>query len=100
MKNKLVSAAFKSATAYLLLMTAVVILADLYPPVKSFLANLTGHHWTAKGVLGASLFVALIFIFKAFGKDEELSRNISITIASAIIGSLALLIFYLAHYFA
>jgi len=100
MKNRLVSAVFKSATSYILLMTVVVIFADLYPPVKNSLANLTGHHWTAKGVLGFIVFAALTLIFNAYGKDENVSRNISITIASTLVGLVALLVFYLVHYFA
>lgn len=99
MKNKLVSAAFKSATAYILLMTIVTIVAELFLPLKSFLANLTGHHWTAKGVLGVILFIALTIIFTAVGKAGNVSRNMSITIGSTIVGAAALLVFYVIHYF-
>jgi hypothetical protein len=99
MKNKLVSAAFKSATAYILLMTIVTIVAELFLPLKSFLANLTGHHWTAKGVLGVILFIALTIIFTVVGKAGNVSRNMSITIGSTIVGATALLVFYVIHYF-
>lgn len=99
MKNRLVSAAFKSATAYVLFMTAIVIIADLKPPVKIFLANLTGHHWTAKGMLGLILFIVLTLIFNILGKDGKVLRDICVTISATFVGLAALLIFYLVHYF-
>jgi len=99
MKNKLVSAAFKSATVSILFLTVVTICAEFSVQLKSFLANLTGHHWTAKGMLGAILFVALIVLFNATGKEEDVSKSISIAITTTVTGMVALLVFYVIHYF-
>ena len=98
MKNKLVNAALKSAIIYILLMTVVIIVADLYAPLKDFLKSITGHHWTAKGVLGVIIFSALTLVFNFTGKDDEdVAKNITLTIGSAIAGMVAVLIFYLLH---
>lgn len=100
MNNRLVAAAFKSATAYIILMTAVTIAADLYKPLKSFLAGITGHHWTAKGLLGIIFFIVLTAVLNATSKDEDVSKSISMAIGSTIFGMAALLAFYVVHYFA
>lgn len=98
MKNKLVNAALKSAVVYILLMTLVIIVADLFKPLKDFLFSITGHHWTAKGVLGVILFAALTVIFNFTGKDaQNTAKNIDLTIISTAVGMVSLLIFYLLH---
>jgi hypothetical protein len=100
MKNKLVAAALKSACLYILLMTAVIIVADLFAPLKNFLAGLTGHHWTAKGVLGVIFFIVFTLIFNVTGKDDDVHKNTNRVIGSTILGVAALAVFYVVHYFA
>jgi hypothetical protein len=100
MKNVLVSAALKAASIYILLMTIVIIAAEFFKPLKDFLAGVTGHHWTAKGLLGIIFFVVLTLIFNFTGKDDDVKKNIDRAIGSTIIGLVVLGLFYVIHYLA
>jgi hypothetical protein len=98
MKNKLISATLKSATAYIILMTIVIIVADLFAPLKDFLKSVTGHHWTAKGLLGFIFFVVLATVLNFTTQDDDVSKNISWTIGATVLGTVAISVFYMLHY--
>ncbi len=57
MKNK-ISAAAWSASITMIVIVAVILVAEYVASFKSFLASLTGHHWVTKSVLEVILFVA------------------------------------------
>lgn len=48
-----------AATVTIVTVTSVTIWADLAPPVKAWLAALTGHHWVTKSWLSLGLFWVL-----------------------------------------
>jgi len=97
MKNKLASSALKAFSIYAAVIVIMVIAAEFIAPFKNFLAGLTGHHWTAKGVIGALLFILLTFIFNTMGKDDDLGKNINLAIVSTIAGSIVLFLFFMIH---
>lgn len=99
MKNKLAASALKSASIYIAVLVVVIVAAELFSPFKNFLAGLTGHHWTAKGVLGVILFILLTFLFNLKGSDDDLNKNITKTISTAVTGIVVLFLFYIIHYF-
>ncbi|HNX22658.1 MAG TPA: hypothetical protein PKG60_01330 [Spirochaetota bacterium] len=98
MKNKLAVSALKAFSIYAVVMVITVIAAEFIAPFKNFLAALTGHHWTSKGVLGALLFIILTIIFNVKGNDDNLGRNINLAIISAVSGSVVLFLFFALHY--
>jgi hypothetical protein len=98
MKNKLASSALKAFSIYAVVIVIMVIVTEFSAPFKSFLAGLTGHHWTAKGVIGAFLFIILTILFNAKGSDDDLSKNINLAIVSAVSGSIVLFMFFAIHY--
>ena len=98
MKNKLGSSALKVFSIYAAVIVIMVISAEFIAPFKNFLAALTGHHWTAKGVIGALLFIILTAIFNAKGDDDDLGKNINLAIVSAVSGSIVLFLFFAIHY--
>lgn len=100
MKGRIPVSALKAASVYIILMTVTVIVADLFLPLKNFLAGITGHHWTAKGLLGSLIFIILIFIFNAKSGDDDLKKSINFVIISSVTGIIALMLFYTIHYFA
>lgn len=97
MKNNLGIAALKAFCIYAVVIVIMVIAADSFAPFKSFLAGLTGHHWTAKGVIGAALFIILTFVFNAKGNNENLLKNINRAIGTAVSGTIIIFLFYVIH---
>jgi hypothetical protein len=97
MKKRLGIAALKAFSIYAVVIVLMVIIAEFSPPFKKFLADLTGHHWTAKGVIGALLFIILTIIFNAKGTDDNLGKNINIAIVTAVSGSVIIFLFFIIH---
>lgn len=98
MKNNLGIAALKAFCIYAVVMVIMVIAADSFAPsFKQFLAGLTGHHWTAKGVIGAVLFIILTFVFNMKGNDDNLLKNINRAIGTAVSGTIIIFLFYVIH---
>jgi len=100
MKDRVISATLKATSIYIVLMTITIITADLYAPCKDLLKGITGHHWVTKGVLGAAVFAALVPILKFSSKGDDVAQSLSWAIGTAIIGTIAIGLFYILHYFA
>jgi hypothetical protein len=47
----------------LILIVIMTIWSELSKNFKNFLAGLTGHHWTAKGLISLVFFILVYFIF-------------------------------------
>lgn len=98
MKNKLGSSALKAFSIYAAVIVIMVIAAEFIAPFKNFLAALTGHHWTAKGVIGVLLFIIITFIFNTRDGKDDLGKTINFAIISAVSGSIVLFLFFAIHY--
>lgn len=98
MKNKLAASALKAFSIYALIIVIMVIVTEFSAPFKSFLTGITGHHWTAKGLIGLLTFIIFTFIFNVKGSDDELGKNINLAVISAVTGTVVLLLFFTIHY--
>lgn len=81
--------------------TIITIWAEFVAPLKNFLAGVTGHHWVTKGVFAVALF-ALVSVGWALADKNSEARptTIYVAIASTILGSLTLFLFFVWHFFA
>ena len=51
-----------SAAIVILFNTLLAWIKDLYDPLNSFMASLTGHHWTTHGLADIAVFLMLGFV--------------------------------------
>jgi len=100
MKNKLAASALKAAVIYIIVTVVMIIAAEFIAPFKNFLASLTGHHWTAKGVIGVVIFLFFTLLFNAKGSDDDVGKNIGIVIICSVTGAVILTLFFFIHYIA
>ncbi len=73
----------------------ITIATELAEPVKGFLAGLTGHHWTAKGIISLVIFFAVAFIFAKKEDPEDVTGLVRGVLVSAVLGALTIFVFYL-----
>jgi hypothetical protein len=73
----------------------ITIATELAEPVKGFLAGLTGHHWTAKGIISLVIFFAVAFIFAKKEDPEDVTGLVRGVLISAVLGAVTIFIFYL-----
>lgn len=74
------------------------IAAERYAPVKEFLAGLTGHHWTAKGIIALVLFFVTAVVFSKKEDPDDLTGLVVGVIISALAGAFAIFAFYMLHF--
>jgi hypothetical protein len=79
--------------------TLITVAAERSAAVKSFLAGLSGHHWTAKSIIALLLFFATALIFANKEDPQDVGGLITAVLASAILGALAIFVFYLLHFY-
>lgn len=99
MKSKIAAAAW-AANVTMIILVAIIILAEYVKPFKDFLASLTGHHWVTKSVFDALLFVVLFVILGMVMKKQkkESIRVVLSTAITAVISTLVLFGFYIIRF--
>jgi hypothetical protein len=76
----------------------ITIATELAEPVKGFLTGLTGHHWTAKGVISLVIFFAVAFVFAKKDDPGNVTGLVRGVLISAVLGAIAIFVFYLFEY--
>jgi hypothetical protein len=76
----------------------ITIATELAGPVKGFLTGLTGHHWTAKGVISLFIFFAVAFIFVKKEDPGNVTGLVRGVLISAVLGAITIFVFYLFEY--
>jgi hypothetical protein len=88
-----VSAAFAlSAAVTVVFNTLLAWIKDAYEPLNTFMAHLSGHHWTTHGIADVLLFVLLGSVFLSRGTAERIApmRLVAILVGSVIVAGLGL----------
>jgi hypothetical protein len=77
----------------------VTVAAERSSSVKGLLEGLTGHHWTAKGVISMAIFFAVAFLFAKKEDPQDLSKLIRGVLISVVLGAMTIFGFYVLHYY-
>ena len=77
----------------------ITVAAERAAPVKGFLAGLTGHHWTAKGVLSLVIFFVVAFIFAKQEDPADVRGLLRGVLISALLGAITIFVFYMLHFY-
>lgn len=86
------------AITAIVFITAITIAADLYSPLKDWLKENFSHHWIGKGILAIAAFLLAGFLKFLFGKttnEIKIAKNLAVLNWLSIIGSLAILGFFI-----
>lgn len=100
-KPKLILASAYSALVTIIFVVIITIWAEESAPLKDWLKNFSGHHWTTKSIFSLLLFGVmgfLLYITPTTISDKKTSNSIRITLIWTILGCLALTLYYTAHH--
>ena len=95
---------FASALAAIITIVFVVVItvwAELSIPLKDWLKNFSGHHWTSKSIFSALLYVAATVIFYwSFRNPSEvvLRKLLVFLLVFMVLGVLGITAFYTGHH--
>lgn len=78
----------------------ITITSELYKPLKTALAAMTGHHWVTKSVLAVVLLKLTYLLLKrrTTASDKSDTSGIYAVIGSAVAGGLIIFIFFIWHF--
>lgn len=81
------AAAFGLSAAITVVFNVVLaFIKDSYPPLNSFMAQLTGHHWRTHGLADVILFAVLGWLFMSRGIPARgLTIGSAVTVAAATV---------------
>lgn len=80
----------------------ITIWGELSAPLKDWLKNFSGHHWTSKSILSVLLYAAtaVIFYFIFRNADETKTKKALLALLISLpLGALALTLFFAGHHF-
>lgn len=91
-----IQAVARAAIYAVIAITAITILADLYPPAKEWLKNTFTHHWIGKGVIGMAIFAVLAIIEGMRGERTiaKVEQSVRTLIRISLLGTIVLLAFF------
>ncbi len=88
----------RSAIATIVFITLLTILAELWAGLKGFLAAVTGHHWVTKSVFALVVFTAVYLLSPKSKDTEDPARLVAYSLGAAVLGSLAIFLFFVVHF--
>ncbi|OGY66037.1 MAG: hypothetical protein A3I89_00880 [Candidatus Harrisonbacteria bacterium RIFCSPLOWO2_02_FULL_41_11] len=98
---KLIFSSSIGATLAVIFATVITIWGELSPGMKDILKNISGHHWVTKsfGVLAVYLVVfVLTYWLGGIPTPVKVRRSLYMLLAAVILGGVAILGFFIWHY--
>ncbi|OGM98811.1 MAG: hypothetical protein A2915_01505 [Candidatus Yanofskybacteria bacterium RIFCSPLOWO2_01_FULL_41_34] len=100
-KPRLISASALAAIITIVFVVVITIWAELSIPLKNWLKNFSGHHWTSKSIFSTLLYSAATAIFYWSFNDPSgavLRKSLVFLLIFIILGILGVTAFYTGHY--
>lgn len=101
-KQKLVISSAIAAILTIAFVVIITIWAELSVPLKDWLKNFSGHHWTSKSIFSVLLYAAATVIFYLlpvkYG-ENFIKKILCFLLASVALGVIVIAAFYTGHNF-
>ncbi|HEY4523485.1 MAG TPA: hypothetical protein VJK04_01265 [Candidatus Paceibacterota bacterium] len=101
-KQKLIISSAYAAIITIVFVVVITIWAELSVPLKTWLANFSGHHWTSKSIFSALLYTVVTIILYWLPQkevDDYLARALNFLLAFTALGTIIITLFFTGHHF-
>lgn len=102
MNIKIIYSSLIASILAIIFATVVTIWGELSPDLKGFLKNFSGHHWVSKSILVMLIYFMGLAVFYFLPKNmgsEIIRKGLIVLIITTIVGTLAIFLFFISHYF-
>lgn len=101
-KTKLIISSAYAALITVIFVVVITVWAELSAPLKDWLKNFSGHHWTTKSIFSVVVYaasaVALYALFRE-GSGGGARRSLVLLLSGAVLGTIVLTLFFTGHHF-
>ena len=101
-KVKLIYSSAVAAIVSVTFTVVVTIWGELSTPLKEWLADFSGHHWTTKSIFSVLIYFAawgLLYFYSGSVSAKTVRKSLISLVIFSVAGILAILLFFTAHYF-
>ncbi|MEK7596084.1 MAG: hypothetical protein AAB564_00840 [Patescibacteria group bacterium] len=101
-KSRLIFASALAAIVSIAFTVVITVWAELSTPLKDWLKNFSGHHWTSKSIFSVLLFIIAVgmFYFPAGSpSDNHLKKILNFLLFFTVLGVIIIAVFYTGHHF-
>ncbi|MEK7514464.1 MAG: hypothetical protein AAB587_01435 [Patescibacteria group bacterium] len=101
-KSKLIISSAYAAIITIIFVVIITIWAELSAPLKDWLKNFSGHHWTSKSIFSVLLYaVATVVLYLSPHTPDagRLKKTLGLLLASTVLGTVILTLFFTGHHF-
>ena len=101
-KQKLILSSAYAAIITNVFVVVITVWGELSTPLKDWLKNFTGHHWTSKSILSVLLYaVATILFYFIFRNPNEtrIRKSLILLFVSLLLSIAAITLFFTGHHF-
>ena len=101
-KPKIIVSSAYAAIITIIFVVVITIWAELSVPLKDWLKNFAGHHWTSKSIFSVLLYaVATVVLYLSPHKhaDDRLKKILGFVLVSTALGTVIITLFFTGHNF-
>lgn len=101
-KQRLIIASASAAIVTIVFVVFITVRAEFSAPLKNWLANFSGHHWTSKSIFSALVYAVATGVFYFLPQktvDDCLKSTLRYLIVFTALGVVAVTLFFTGHHF-
>jgi len=101
-KQKLILSSAYAAIITNVFVVVITVWGELSTPLKDWLKNFTGHHWTSKSILSVLLYAVATILFYFIFRDPNETRirkSLILLFVSLLLSIAAITLFFTGHHF-
>ncbi len=101
-KTKLIISSAYAAITSIVFVVVITIWAEFNAPLKDWLKNFSGHHWTSKSIFSLALYAlvtVLAYVFPFKYSDSCLKKSLGALLVFLVLGTAVLALFFTGHHF-
>ncbi|MBI2676502.1 MAG: hypothetical protein HYX21_00905 [Candidatus Yanofskybacteria bacterium] len=98
---KLIYSSAVAAIVSVIFTVAITVLGELSVPLKNWLTDFSGHHWTSKSIFSVLIYFVvwgLAYFYSGAVSAKTVRRALINLIIFSVAGILAVFLFFTAHY--
>ena len=80
----------------------ITVWAEFSVPLKDWLKNFSGHHWTSKSIFSLLLYVLMttvLYFSPQKESEQKIDRALGLLLAFTLLGTAAITLFFTGHNF-